>query len=254
MARQSGMGHRLLIDGYDPSSDITAVNSLSTPMTLQDVTGIDKYAHERIGLLHDASAEFAHAWNPSNAGTGDAIHQVLRGLPTTDRQVTYLAGQTLGAPAFSLITKQVNYDWARNNDGSMTGSTSMQGNGYGGSWGVNLTAGKRTEAAAGNGSTVDLGAVPISYSFGWSAFLHVTAFTGTSVTVKIQDSADASAWLDLASATFTAATAIGAQRITTAYSSTATVRRYVRVVTTGTYSNAVYAVNFVRNEAARYPA
>jgi len=254
MAKSGGMGHRLLIDGYDPSSDITQVNNLSTPMTTQDVTGIDKYGHERIGLLHDAMAEFNHAWNPSNAGTADAIHQVLRGLPTTDRQVTYLAGQTLGAPAFSLITKQVNYDWNRANDGSMTGTTSCQGNSYGGAWGVNLTAGKRTDTVAGNGSTVDLGAVPISYSFGWSMYLHVTAFTGTSVTIKVQDSADASAWLDLASATFVAATAIGNQRVGTAAGSTATVRRYVRVVSSGTFTNAVYAVNFVRNEAAKYPS
>lgn len=253
MAKSSGMGHRLFIDGFDPSADITSVNSLAVPMTTQSVPGIDKFAQERIGLLHDCTAEFAHYWNPTN-GTGDAIHTILRTLPRTDRQLTYLAGTAAGAPALSIITQQVNYDWSRNADGSMTGTTSCQGNGYGGAWGVSMSAGKRTEAVAGNAPSVDLGAVPVSYSFGWSAYLHVFAFTGTSVTVKIQDSADNSAWADITSAAFTAVTAIGKQRIGTAAGSTATVRRYVRLVTTGTYSNVVYAVNFVRNEAAGYPS
>lgn len=253
MSKASGLGHRLFIDGFDPSTDITSLNNLSVPMTTQSVPGIDKFAQERIGLLHDAQAEFAHYWNPTNAG-GDAIHTVLKGLPRVDRQLTYLAGTGIGAPALSIVTQQVNYDWSRNTDGSMTGTTSCQGNGYGGAWGVSMSAGKRTEATAGNAPSVDLGAVPVSYSFGWSAYLHVFAFTGTSVTVKIQDSADNATFADLASATFTAATAIGKQRIGTAAGSTATVRRYVRLVTTGTYTNAVYAVNFIRNEAAGYPS
>ena len=254
MAKSSGLGHRLFIDGFDVASDITSVNNLSSPMTVQAVPGIDKFAQERIGLLHDGQAEFAHYWNPSNGGAGDAIHQVLRGLPYTDRVVSYLAGSTLGAVMASVVSKQVNYDWSRGTDGSMTGTTSCQGNGYGLVWGNSLTAGKRTEAAAGNAPSLDLGATPVSYSFGWSAYLHVFAFTGTSVTVKIQDSADNATFADLASATFAAATARGVQRIGTAAGSTATVRRYVRAVTTGTYTNAVYALNFVRNEAAGYPS
>lgn len=251
MTKSPGMGHRLLIDGFDVSADVSAVNNLSTPLQVQLTTGIDKYAIERIGLLHDGMAEFGHYWNPTNVA-GDAVHLALRGLPYTDRIVTYLAGQTLGAPAASLTAKQINYDWTRGTDGSMTGSTSMQANGYGLQWGVNLTAGKRTEAVAGNGATVDLGSVITSYSFGWIAYLHVFAFTGTSVTVKIQDSADASAWADVTGAGFVAATAIGAQRLIAA-SATATVRRYVRVVTTGTFSNVVYAVNFCRFEAKSLP-
>lgn len=259
MAKSSGMGHRLLIDGYDPSADISAVNSLSTPMTTQNTTGIDKSAMERIGLLHDGQMEIGHYWNPSNAGTADAIHQVLRGLPYTDRVLTYVTGSPLGSHAASLVSKQVNYDWTRGTDGSMTGTTSAQANGYGLAWGVTLTTGtgsKQTQGAAGNGTGLDLGSTPVSYSFGWSAFLHVTAFTGTSITIKIQDSADNATFADLAGATFTAVTAAGqvGQRIGTASGSTATVRRYVRFVSTGTFSNATFLVNFIRNEAAKYPA
>jgi hypothetical protein len=45
---------------------------------------------------------------------------------------------------------------------------------------------------------------------------------------------------------FTAATGVGAQRIQTARGQT--VERYLRVVTTGTFSNAVFAVSVARND------
>lgn len=249
------MGHRLFIDGYDVASDVSAINSLTSPMTTQPTTGIDKFAMERTGLLHDGQMEIGHYWNPTNGVAGDSIHQVLRGLPYTDRIATYITGNVLGSHCASLVSKQVNYDWTRGTDGSMTGTTSVQGNGYGLAWGQSLTTGKQTQAVAGNGTGLDLGSTPVSFSFGWTAFLHVFAFTGTSITIKLQDSADNATFADLAGATFTAVTAAGAaQRIGTVYGSTATVRRYVRFVSTGTFSNATFFVNFVRNEAAKYPA
>lgn len=254
MAKSAGLAHKLLIDGFDISGDIAAVNSISSPLNPQQVNGIDQLGVARIGLLHDGAGEFSTYWNPSSGGAGTSLHEILKTLPTTDRTVTYLAGQTLGAPACSIVSKQINYDWSRGQDGSMTGTTSVAGNAYGLAWGVNLTAGKRTEAAAGNGPGVDLGAVPISYSFGWSMYLHVMGtFTGTSITVKVQDSADNATFADITGATFAAATGSGTnatatQRVQSA-SSTATVRRYVRVVSSGTFTAATYTVNFIRNEA-----
>jgi hypothetical protein len=81
---------------------------------------------------------------------------------------------------------------------------------------------------------------------GWSANLHVTAISGAapSVVVKIQDSADGSSWADLASASFTAATAATTQHL----SGTGTVRQYVRAVWTfgGTTTSITFAVAFAR--------
>jgi hypothetical protein len=101
----------------------------------------------------------------------------------------------------------------------------------------------RTDTTATNGTAFDCGAV--STLFGGQAYLQVNAFTGTSVTVKLQDSADNATFADLTGAAFTAATARGAQRLV--LNPTATVRRYVRAVTTGTFSSAVFQVTFVRN-------
>lgn len=247
MGKQGGLGDNLYVDGLDVSGDIGALGRISGSMTTQDTTPITKSGYERIGLLHDGGIDFTAFWNPGAAA--DTAHSALKGLPTTDRAVTYCRGTALGAHAASQFSKQINYDGSRAADGSFTFGVSTQANSFGLEWGQLLTAGKLTQGSAGNGSSVDLGSSPISYSFGWAAYLHVFAFTGTSITVKIQDSADNSAWLDLASATFAAASAIGAQRISAGQSSTATVRRYVRLVSSGTFSNAIFAVNFVRYES-----
>lgn len=91
------------------------------------------------------------------------------------------------------------------------------------------------ETADANGTSVDRSVDLATSSLGAAAGIHVTAFSGfTTVTVKVQHSTDNSIWSDLT--TFTAITAVGAEVVKTA--ATATVNRYLRVVTdvTGTGS------------------
>lgn len=98
------------------------------------------------------------------------------------------------------------------------------------------------ETSASNGSSVDNAAQTTA---GAAAYLHVTAFSGTSITVKVQDSADNSAWADVTGLTFTAATAAGtSERVATAI--TATIRRYVRASWSGTFTSATFALAFNR--------
>lgn len=88
-------------------------------------------------------------------------------------------------------------------------------------------------------------------AFGCQAWLQVTAFTGTDVTVKLQDSADGSTYTDVASGAFAQTTAAHTtQRI--ALTNTATLRRYVRAstVTSGGFTSAQFAVMLDRNLAA----
>jgi hypothetical protein len=149
------------------------------------------------------------------------------------------------------MSKQVTYDPNLGQDKNLTLGVNLQANGFGVEWGNLLTAGIRTDTTATSpASGVDLAALPISFSHGWTAYLHVFAITGTSVTVTVQDSADGVTFTTLTGGAFTAAAARGAQRITSA-SLTATVRRYVRAITAGTFTNAQFAVNFVRYESAR---
>ena len=166
----------------------------------------------------------------------------------TDRVATYAVGTTLGNPAASHVCKQINYDPNRADNGSMRAAVATQGNGYGLEWGLQLTAGKRTDTAATNGASIDTAA---SLAFGAQAYLQAFSLTGTDVTVKIQDSADNSNWLDVAAFAFTQVTsAPTSQRI--ALANTATVRRYLRAITTTatSFSSFTFSVMVVKNKLA----
>ncbi len=79
-----------------------------------------------------------------------------------------------------------------------------------------------------------------SSSGGAVAHLHLTAFTGTDITIKVQHSADNSTWVDLI--TFAQLTATGSER----KSATGTVNRYLRVNIAGTFTTATFAVAIAR--------
>ncbi len=241
MTKQSGLGDNLYVAGYDLSGDVGNITRIGGGPETLDVTTISKSAYERLGGKRTGSIEFATFFDDAT----NAEHDALKGLPRTDVIATYARGTTLGNPSASCIGKQVNYDWNRDNSGNLTAAVQILSNGYGIEWGRQLTAGIRTDTSATNGSSIDTTA---SASFGGQAYLHVFSFTGTSVTVKIQDSADNSSWLDVTSFAFTAATGRTTQRIQ--LGSTATIRRYVRAVTTGTFSSAAFHVNIVKNTAA----
>jgi len=239
VAKSSGLGDNCYVDGFDLSGDVGAVDQIGGGPVALDVTAIDKSAMERLGGLRDGGLEFTSFFNPS----ANQEHAALKGLPTTDRIVSYFRGTTLGGEAASLVAKQINYDATRGEDGSLTFKVQALANGYGLDWGRSLTAGKRTDSTATNGASVDH--TDVTTAFGWQAFLHVFAFTGTSVTVTIQDSADDAAFANLTGGAFTAATGQTSQRLEGGR--TATVRRYLRAITSGTFSNAVFSVVFVRN-------
>jgi hypothetical protein len=243
MTKLSGLGDRLLIDGFDVSGAVGSINKISGSQKTLEVTDITQSAFNRLGGQRDAGIDFS-AWLEDTAVTGG--HAALSSLPTGQRIVTYLRGTAIGGFSACMVSRQINYDPNRANDGGLTIGVSTQADSFGLEWGEQLTAGLRTDTTATNGTALDFGAV--STLFGGQAYLQVNAFTGTSVTVKLQDSADNSTFADLSGAAFIAATARGAQRL--AISNAATVRRYVRVATTGTFSNAVFAVTFVRNLTA----
>lgn len=229
MGKESGLGDRLFVGGYDLSGDVNSPALSGGPSPLV-VTGIDKAAFERIGGVRDGSLGWTAFFNPA---VGQA-HPVLSALPTADVHAAYLHTTILGAPAAAIVAKQIGYDGTRGDNGSFTFALQSQGNGFALEWGNQLTAGLRTDTAATNGAAYDQGAATV---FGAQAYLQVTAITGTDFTVKIQDSADNVSFADVTGLTFTqTTTARTAQRIATAAG--ATIRRYVRAstVTTGGFT------------------
>lgn len=244
MAKQGGLGDALYVGGYNLSGDIQSLGVIGGGPVPIDVTSINRSAMERIGGLRDGRMEYTAFFNPSIG----AAHDVLSALPTTDVLLTYCRSTILGAPAAAMVAKQSNYDPSRGADGSFTIAVSALANGYGLEWGNQLTAGTKTDTGAANGTGVDLAA---STSFGLQAYLHVIAFTGTDVTVKIQDSADNASFADITGAAFTAiTTGPQAQRIQTARNTS--IRRYVRAITatTGGFTNLQFQVMAVKNDVS----
>lgn len=248
MAKSSGLGDNFYVAGYDLSGDTASLDEVGGGPALLDVTGIDKSAFERIGGIRDGRIEWTSHFNPDNVGVTFTEHTALAGLPTTDVNLMYFRGTTLGNPVAALLGKQLNYDMTRGDDGKLSLKVRAEGNGYGLEWGRSLTAGIRTDTAATNGSSIDTTA---SASFGGQAYLQVFAFSGTDVTVKIQDSADDASFTDVASFAFTQVTS-GRQGQRIALSNTATIRRYIRAVTvtTGGFTSAAFAVCVIKNDTA----
>lgn len=121
MAKENGLGWTTLsVDdsggsACDIRNDVTNFN-FSTPRGVQEVTGIDKSAMERLLLLADFSIELNGVFNDAASKS----HAVLKTVPSTsvNRTVTItVSGNTLANEC--LFT---DYQLTRGNDGALTWS------------------------------------------------------------------------------------------------------------------------------------
>lgn len=243
MAKASGLGDNAYVAGYDLSADVIALDRIAGGPAALDCTPINASAMVRLGGLRTGEIAFTSWWDSLVA------HVALSSLPTADVHAMYARGTSIGSPAACMVAKQVNYDPTRGPNGSLTAKVQCLSNGFGIEWGILATAGLRTDSAATNGASQDDGAAT---AFGLEAYLQTTAFSGTDVTVKLQDSANNSVWADITGAAFTQITSGNQhfERIATA--NNATIRQYVRAVTvtTGGFTSVTFAVAYIRNAIA----
>lgn len=122
MAKETGLGWTTLdVDdssgvAQDVRNDVTNFE-FSTPIAVQEVTGIDKFAMERLLLLADFSITLNGVFNDA---TSDSAHSVLKDVASTrvSRTVALaVSGQTLSNEC--LLT---DYQLTRGDDGSLTWS------------------------------------------------------------------------------------------------------------------------------------
>lgn len=242
MAKQSGIGDRLLVRGYDISGAVGALSRIAAPSEVIDVTAISAGARERIYGLADGELTFTGFWDSAP----DRLHDVLRAPRSPEeRIVTYLRGQQLGGAAAAMTARQINYDWSREAAGGLTVTVQCLSSNRGLDWCTQLTPGIRTDASAASGASVDNGAATAT---GWAAYLQVLALTSGTPQVVIEESEDdggSDPWTALAGATFTGISAPGAYLLRSA-SLSASVERYLRVRTTGTFSGLQFVVVFTR--------
>ena len=100
MAKESGLGMSLAVDdsGGTPrtiSNDVTNIE-LSTPRTVQDVTGIDKSAIERLLLLADMSITPTIVFNDA-ANMGHAVFKTVTSTSVARTTTLTHSGQSLSA-------------------------------------------------------------------------------------------------------------------------------------------------------------
>lgn len=250
MGKQSGLGDNLYVDGLNISGDVQSISKLSGGPAVLEFTGIDKLAFERKGGLRDGGIDAVTYFNPGSTAWAVPLidtgsHAYLRQMPLTDKIVTFFHLQS--GDAASLVAKQGTYDGTRAADGSLTFNITSMANGFGLEWGDALTPGPLTQSGAGNGTPLDGGA---GTAFGAQAYLQVFNFVGTSAVVKIQSSSDNAVgdpYADVTGLTFSTVTAAPtAERLQTARN--ASIERWLRVVTTGTFSALTFAVMVVRNQ------
>jgi hypothetical protein len=243
MTKQGGMGDNFYVAGRNLSGDVNSLQSIGGGPAPIEMTGIDKLGIERLGGKRDGRISWTSYFNKASG----AAHLTLSPLPTADVVISYFRGTAQGNEAAAMVAKQANYDPNRGEDGSLLFGVDALANSYGLEWGDQITAGVRQDTTATSPATgLDMLALT---SFGWQAYLQVFAFTGTSVTITLQDSADNSAFAGFTGSAFTVVSAAPAsQRLEGGRVDT--VRRYVRAITAGTFTVADFAIVFVKNTTA----
>ncbi|HEU0072484.1 MAG TPA: hypothetical protein VFS30_00595 [Dehalococcoidia bacterium] len=251
MAKSSGLGDQLYVNGYNLSNDIKAVTRLGFPSAHLERTGIDKSAHERAFGLVDGEIAADAYWN-SDAGQS---HPVLR-ASLTDALVTYFRGTAQGNVGVSLVAHKVAIGQNRSADGDIIMPVQFMGSGYGLEYGLQMTAGVIQSTGAETLTGVDFGddVAAAETDFGLAAYLHVFDFDGDDVTITIQESDDnggSDAFGNITGGAFTQiTTAPVTERIETALDQTIEQYLTLDLTTSAGYTSVDFAVMIIRYYSA----
>ncbi len=121
MAKTSGLGATVIVDdsGGSPqtiSNDITEF-SLTTPRALQDITGVDKSAHERLSLLADGTVSLKGVFNVA----ANMSHVVFSSVPSTSvNRTTKIEPIAASVPYLSMEILYSDYSVSRSASGELT--------------------------------------------------------------------------------------------------------------------------------------
>lgn len=123
MAKTSGLGSVVKVDDSGSvartiSNDVTNY-SFSTPRGVQDVTGVDKSANERILLLADFSVTLNGVANFAANQSHDAFKTVSSTSVSRNIEIDPI-GTTTGNPKLPTLCLLTDYQLTRNNTGELT--------------------------------------------------------------------------------------------------------------------------------------
>lgn len=207
----------------------------SVPMEVdvEEATTCGKSAKVYMTTLTDGTASLSGLWDGSVQAVDAVMAAALSAAAPFSLTIGW-DGLELGKRVAMLNGIDTNYEVTGSVGGLVEVEAEFQATG-GARSGVSLHS-LASEAATGNGASVDNTALSLGGGFG---HLHGTALAG-STTVKIQHSVDNSVWVDLVS--FTPASGGTAEHIQV----TGTVNRYLRASWTMAAGPANFAVAFAR--------
>jgi hypothetical protein len=235
---QIGASGGVLLEQYDITSDSTGVDLTSARDSL-DATTFGNTGHRFVAGLVSGGVQIKGLFNSGLAGLYTVLVAIFA-ASTSKIATTHPKGTTAGYPAELCYGDETKFDDSVRCADLISLVAYIQAAERGVEFGVWL-ASLAAVTATGNGTDVDNGAATTNGGVG---VLHTTDIAGASpsVTWKIQHSVDGSTWADLL--TFTAQTAVGAQRVEVAAGTT--VNRHRRAVRTfgGTTTSITSAVAF----------
>ena len=242
MAKVDGLNVRLYVEGYDLSGDANALSGLGYTSQLLDVTTLDVSARKRIIGIVDGEVSVDAFFDPASSKQHAVWTSNSGKQPTADQDVLVPMGSAVGDSCVGLVSKQGTMTTTRGPGSAIAATaTYTTSDGSGLEFGEMLTAHDDTHSSAGSGTVQDGGAAT---SNGGVGYLQLFSLTSGSVIVHIQECAtEGGSYTNLVTfSTVAAASAPTSERLTMS----GTVKRYLKVTTTGTFSNAKIAVGFAR--------
>lgn len=234
MAKTNGLGVRIYANGYDLNTDVNALSGVGTNQALLDTTALANAATARTIGLRDSTLT-VNGWFDNATGFSHDAFSAISG----DAEVIMTMGTSRGDSACGMVADQSSYNIDRSQGSAIATTVEFStSDGEGLNWGVVLTDGpEQTDSSATNSASVDNST---SSSNGGIALISVESIGSGTATVKVQDSSDDAVWADLAS--FTAVTG----RTSEAVSVSGSIDRYLRVQTTGTFTDISFVVQMTR--------
>jgi hypothetical protein len=238
MAAVHGKDGAVLFDEYDLSAYLTQV-SMGKQSQAVNITTFGNDDKVYLPGLGEGSVSLQGIWD-GDAGASDVVLDAAVGANAV---ITVGLGalSAVGNPTIMLRALDASYQQRATVNDAVRITANATANG-----GIRV-AGRvlqplEAETTTFDGTSVDNGA---SSAFGGVGHIHVTAFSGTSATVKIQDSANDSSWADLI--TFANVTGVGAERLLVA----GQVDQYLRFsITADNFTSMTIACSFARNRRA----
>lgn len=245
MTVESAIGSRFFLDGYDISGDVGQIGTVRISNSPIDISNITESGMRRLSGRKGGEM----SWNVFFNDAAAQEHAALKAINRTNRYAGWAHRcAAIGDSGIAMLGKQMNYDWNLGADGGLVGSVQMLSNGAPVEPGILLTPGKRTDTGATNGASHNFGGAT---AFGLSAYVFLTAFSGTDITIALEDSANNSSFAAITGGSFGQFTGVGAGRIQTAVDGA--VRQYTRVVTTTSagFTSATFVVFLTRYHATQ---